>query len=239
MKKIFGWVVLMIMAAGSGWAQEQGKILVFSKTAGYHHASIPAGIAAIRELGQQHHFQVDTTTAAEWFTTKQLGTYKAVVFLNTSGEVFDSTQKAAFIAYIRQGGGYMGIHAASTTEYNWPWYGQLAGAWFNGHPKPQEAVVTVTDIRHIAVSHLPARWRWTDEWYNFKALPANVRVLLEVDETTYNGGKHGAFHPVAWCGGFDGGRSFYTALGHSTDAWRDTLFLQHILGGIRYAMGDE
>lgn len=233
------WLVLLLLSATHAFAKPPKKVLVFSRTLGYHHASIPEGVAGIQLLGQQNKVQVDTTTNSGYFTKDSLRKYAAVIFLSTSGEVLDSSQKAAFKSYIQQGGGYMGIHAASTTEYNWPWYGQLVGAYFNGHPKPQEAVVTVTAVRHLSTAHLPQKWTWTDEWYNFKSLPENVQVLLKVDETTYTGGKHGADHPVAWYHNFDGGRAFYTALGHFGASYKDPVFLQHLWGGIVYAMGNK
>ncbi|WP_349314369.1 ThuA domain-containing protein [Chitinophaga sp. MM2321] len=236
MKK--GCTILALLFTINAIAQPpQKKVLVFSRTLGYHHASIPEGIAAIQQLGAQHQLGVDTTTNSAWFTTDTLRHYAAVIFLSTSGEVLDSAQQRAFQKYIRAGGGYMGIHAASTTCYSWPWYGRLVGAYFNGHPKPQEAIVNVIDHQHATTRHLPVKWKWLDEWYNFKALPTDVHILLKVDETTYTGGKHGADHPIAWYHEFDGGRAFYTALGHFGTSYKEPLFLQHLWEGIVYVTG--
>nr|WP_262905273.1 ThuA domain-containing protein [Hymenobacter nitidus] len=212
-------------------------ILVFSKTAGFHHNSIPAGLAALQQLGQAHRFRVDTTSDNSRFTPEQLRTYRAVVFLNTTQDVLTDPQQQAFEAYIRAGNGFVGIHAAADTEYDWPWYNGLVGAYFLSHPQVQTATVRRTSARHAATAHLPAAWPRTDEWYNFKSLAPGLTVLATLDETTYSGGTNGPTHPFAWYHAYDGGRAFYTAGGHTPESYREPLFLQHLLGGIRYAMG--
>ncbi|MEI6946587.1 ThuA domain-containing protein [Paraflavisolibacter sp. H34] len=213
------------------------KVLVFSKTAGFHHASIADGNRALLKLGADNGFGVDTTTDAAWFTSKQLQQYTAVVFLNTTGDVLNPEQQAAFEAYIRGGGGYAGVHAASDTEYDWPWFGRLTGAYFTNHPKPQEALLHVTDGTHPSTRHLPLEWKRFDEWYNFKNIGTDLKVLLTIDEKSYEGGKNGDPHPMAWYHAYEGGRAFYTALGHTSESYSDPLFLQHLLGGIQYAIG--
>ncbi|MDR6784428.1 type 1 glutamine amidotransferase [Pedobacter africanus] len=213
------------------------RILVFSKTAGFYHQSIPAGIAAIQQLGRENDFEVDTTKNAALFTLKNLKKYAAVVFLSTTGDVFDEGQQAAFEQYIKAGGGYAGIHAATDTEYGWPWYGKLAGAWFISHPAQQVATLNVINTKTIATRHLPEAWKRKDEWYNFKAINPDLKVLIKIDESSYKGGANGDNHPMSWYHDFDGGRSFYTALGHVEESYTDPLFLKHILGGIQYAMG--
>lgn len=213
------------------------KILVFSKTAGFYHKSIPVGIAAIQKLGLENGFEVDTTKNAALFTAKNLKKYAAVVFLSTTGDVLNEAQQTAFEQYIRAGGGYAGIHAATDTEYGWPWYGKLAGAWFISHPAQQEAALNVINTRTIATKHLPEVWKRKDEWYNFKEIGTDLNVLIKIDESSYKGGANGDNHPMAWYHNFDGGRSFYTALGHVDESYSDPLFLKHILGGIQYAMG--
>jgi cytochrome c len=222
------------------------KILVFSKTAGYHHESIPAGNAAIQMLGSQHNFDVDTTTNAAMFEEDTLKKYAAVVFLSTTGDVLDSRQEAAFERYIQAGGGYMGIHAATDCEYDWRWYGRLAGAYFLDHPgihdsfpNIQEAVLNVVDKNNEATKYLPTPWKHTDEYYNFKQLNKEVKVILTVDENTYHGGKNGPSHPIAWYHAYDGGRAFYTELGHTAASFSEEPYLKHILGGIQYAIGDN
>ncbi|WP_129665239.1 ThuA domain-containing protein [Phytoactinopolyspora endophytica] len=210
------------------------RLLVFSKTSGYRHDSIEPGAAAVEDLAAGDGFAVDATEDASAFTPENLAEYRAVVFLSTSGDVFDDHQRAALERYVRGGGGYVGIHAASTTEYGWPFYGELAGARFDGHPEVQQATITVDDAAHPATAHLDRRWVWTDEWYNFRdGPPPQARILLSVDETTYTGGNMGSRHPIAWCHSVDSGQCFYTALGHSAQAYDEPTFRAHLLGGIR------
>lgn len=220
-------------------AKEKTRILVFSKTLGYHHASMPAAIKAIQLLGLKNNMQVDTTTDALKFNTSDLKKYRCVVFLSTSGNVLNEEQQEAFRRYIESGGGFAGIHSATDTEYDWPWYGKLIGAYFISHPKIQEARVLVKQPMHSSTKHLPMSWVRTDEWYNFRDINKDIKVLLIVDETSYEGGKNGVDHPIAWFHEYDGGRSFYTAGGHAAESYSEPLFLEHILGGIKYANGDK
>lgn len=218
-------------------AKAPAALLVFYKTAGYQHASIPAGVQALQELGQAHGVRVEATADAAWFTPDRLAQYQAVVFLSTSQDVLDDAQQMAFEQYIRAGHGFVGVHAATTTEYDWPWYRGLVGAYFNGHPAVQPATVRVVRRRHPASQGLPDPWLRTDEWYNFRNFAPGLRVLLTVDEASYSGGTHGAHHPVAWYHRYDGGRAFYTALGHSAASYADPQFRQHLWGGVAYALG--
>lgn len=215
------------------------RILVFSKTAGFRHESIAAGKNAIIKLGKEHGFLVDTTENDSYFTEDSLKKYKAVVFLSTTGNILNAPQQIAFERYIQAGGGYAGIHAAADTEYDWGWYGKLVGGYFLSHPKTQEAVVNVTDRTNAASSHLPEKWRRTDEWYNYKTLNPNVKVLASLDESSYEGGQNGTNHPIAWYHQFDGGRAFYTGMGHTRESFADPLYLKHLLGGIKYAIGNN
>jgi len=215
-------------------------VLVFSKTAGFRHGSIPAGIAAIQQLGTENDFEVTATEDAGAFTDENLAQYEAVVWLSTTGDVLNDDQQAAFERYVQNGGGYAGIHAASDTEYDWPWYGGLVGAYFSAHPQNQTATVKVEDHVHESTAHLPSRWERFDEWYNFRTNPRDsVHVLASLDETTYNagGGAMGAEHPTAWCHVYEGGRSWYTGGGHTDESFADPDFLQHLLGGIQTAAG--
>ncbi|MEY2648682.1 MAG: hypothetical protein RL282_1395 [Bacteroidota bacterium] len=216
----------------------QTKVLVFSKTAGFRHGSIPVGKLAIMKLGQENGFSVDTTENATAFNDANLKQYNAVVFLSATGDVLDHVQQAAFERYIQSGGGYMGIHAATDCEYFWPWYGKLSGAYFKSHPKQQNAKLVVHDKSHVSTSHLPDTWERFDEWYNFKKVPDHVKVLISIDEKSYQGGENGDNHPMAWYHEFDGGRAFYTELGHTNESFADPLYLKHILGGIKYAIGN-
>jgi type 1 glutamine amidotransferase len=214
--------------------------LVFSKTAAFRHSSIPTGVAAIEELGQRHGFDVDATEDAGAFTDENLAKYDVVVWLSTTGDVLDDEQQAAFERYIENGGGYAGVHAASDTEYDWPWYGGLVGSYFNGHPAQQTATVKVAGRGNPSTAGLPNRWQRFDEWYNFRGNPRDaVRVLATLDEKTYDAGPTamGDDHPIAWCHPYDGGRAWYTGMGHTEASYSEDLFLSHLLGGIQQAAG--
>ena len=243
--KILFIILAGICLPGISSCQRSGKpkVLVFSKNTSFFHTSIPIGNAAIMKLGTENGFDVDTTTNAEYFTEDSLKKYAAVIFLNnadTSGSLLNNYQEAEFERYIQSGGGYVGIHAASDAEYDWGWYGRLVGGYFNGDPdKSQEAILHVEDSTHPATKGLPIEWKRTDEWYNFKKLNKEVHVLITIDERTYEGGTNGKYHPMSWYHDYDGGRAFYTALGHTEASYTEPLFLKHILGGIKYAIGDN
>jgi type 1 glutamine amidotransferase len=214
------------------------KVLVFSKTAGFRHDAIPAGIAAIQKLGTENGFSVTATEDAAQFSTANLAQYQAVVWLSTTGDVLDAGQQTAFQSYIAGGGGYVGVHAAADTEYDWPFYGGLVGAYFTSHPAIQQATVRVEDATNPATAHLPAAWVRTDEWYNYRTNPRSaVRVLMSLDESTYSGGSMAGDHPITWCQNYQGGRAFYTGLGHTQESYADTNFTRLLLGGIRFAGG--
>jgi len=238
--KILTVALSLIICIGSiSFSKSKPKVLVFSKTTGFRHASIADGKLALLKMGAENGFEADTTEDASWFTEEKLKKYSAVIFLSTTGNVLDTVQQAEFERYIQAGGNYIGIHAATDTEYDWPWYNKLAGAQFLSHPKIQSATVHVTDKEHTSTTPLPADWTRTDEWYNFKNINPALHVLIQLDEKTYEGGKNGGDHPIAWCHSFDGGRAFYTGFGHTKESWTETLFLEHLLGGIRYAVGER
>jgi type 1 glutamine amidotransferase len=217
-----------------------GRVLVFSKTAGFRHQSIPDGINALREIGDQLSLEVDATEDAGRFTDAGLGRYQAVVFLSTTGEVFDEQQQAALQRYVEAGHGWLGIHAASDTEYRWAWYAGLVGAQFRRHPAVQEATVVVDPAGRTLVGPVPPRWKRTDEWYDFRTNPrGRVRVLATLDEATYADGGMGADHPIAWCHDYQGGRSWYTGMGHTNESFREPLFLAHLAAGLRYVTGQS
>lgn len=215
------------------------RVLVFSKTTGFRHDSIPAGIAAIQKLGRQNNFVVDATENDALFTDANLARYAAVVFLSATGDpVGTAPEKAAFQRYIEHGGGFVGIHAASDGGFDWPWYGKLVGAYFTQHPAPQNARVKVEDPNHPSTRGLPTQFTRFDEWYDFRSDPrGSVHVLTTVDDSSYTGSTMGADHPVTWCHNFDGGRSWYTALGHTIASFTEANFLHVLLGGIETAAG--
>jgi type 1 glutamine amidotransferase len=231
-------VLFGIIINNSAYARKQ-KVLIFSKTLGFHHNSIKQGIDAIQKLGLANKFEVDTTTNSTYFNDKNLKQYAAVIFLSTTGDVLNDEQERAFVKYIKSGGGFAGVHSATDCEYNWPWFGNLVGAYFAGHPNQQQATLNVTDRKHISTEHLPEQWKRKDEWYNFRNVAQGLNVLIFIDEKSYDAGKNkmGDNHPIAWYHEFDGGRAFYTGLGHTEESFAEPLFLQHLLGGIKYAMG--
>jgi cytochrome c len=230
-------VALGLLAPGAASAPLAApKILVFTKTTGFRHASIPGAIRAVKTLGAQDGFAVDATEDAGAFTDGNLAGYDAVVFLLTTGDVLDDTQQGAFQRYLRAGHGWVGVHSASDTEYDWAWYGGLVGAYFRDHPAIQAATLDVAEPRN----GLPAKWMRTDEWYNFQSNPRpSVHVLATIEESSYDGGGMGSDHPIAWWHDYDGGRAWYTAGGHTDEAWSEPLFLTHVLGGIDYAIGPK
>ena len=214
---------------------KQVKILVFFETKGFYHSSIPVAVAALQKLGQSNNMLVDTTSESATFLQPDLEKYGAIVFMSTTGDVFNEAEQEAFKKYINNGGGFVGIHAATDTEYGWPWYNQLVGGYFKSHPRQQEAVLNVVDGNHKSTKHLPVQWKRFDEWYNFKDMQPGLHILINIDEKSYEGGEMGDSHPMAWYHKFDGGKAFYTELGHTNESFSDPLFLLHILGGIQYA----
>ncbi|GAB2330204.1 ThuA domain-containing protein [Streptomyces variabilis] len=210
------------------------ELLVFTRTTDYRHESIPAGIAALRALGGFGIHAYEDPAALE----EPLDRYAAVVFLSTSGDVLTPAGRERLAAYVEGGGGFVGVHAAACTEYGWPCYGDLVGARFAGHPPVQPGHALVEDHDHPATRHLPPVWEVTDEWYDFLTSPRpSARVLLSADASSYDGGTMGDDHPLAWCRTQGEGRVFYTALGHTVEAYDDPLFRAHLRGGITWAAG--
>lgn len=213
------------------------RILVFSKTEGFRHASIQSGKAAIQEIAARQGYLADFSEDAGYFNDASLKKYAAVIFLNTTGNILNSSQQSSFQRFIQSGGGFAGIHSAADTEYDWAWYGKLVGAYFLSHPRIQNATIHVADKHHASTAHLPRPWKRKDEWYNYKNFYPRLNVLLKLDESSYSGGKNGSNHPIAWYHDYDGGRAFYTGLGHTNESYQDPLFLKHLAGGIKYAVG--
>ena len=236
------------------------RVLVFSKTTGFRHDSIDEGHAAIEALGDEHAFQVDHTEDATAFRDAVLRNYDTVVFLSTTGDPLNDTQQRAFERYIQAGGGYTGIHAAADTEYDWNWYGHLVGGYFLSHPPGtttrRDGRSTSRTGRTTRRAHLPARWNRVDEWYNYRSpdyqdpdVPdgdysprsGGVHVLATMDELTYEEGDGNDpvadDHPISWCQRYDGGRSWYTGIGHTAESFSEADYLEHILGGIEVSAG--
>ena len=227
--------------AHPGHGDETFNALIFSRTAGFRHDSIPAGIQAIKDLATANGFTVTATEDATMFNDTELAKYEVVIWLSTTGDVLNADQQAAFERYIRGGGGYAGIHAASDTEYDWPWYGKLVGSYFDSHPAgTPNATVKVEDHAHPSTKDAPTLWPRTDEWYNYRTNPrGTVHVLASLDESSYSGGNMGPEHPITWCQDYDGGRAWYTGMGHTIESYADPTFRKQLLGGIRTAAGAE
>jgi uncharacterized protein len=244
------------------------RVLVYSRTAGPRHAhlgpALPPGLnppltpahaaqSALVKLGQDNGFAVDwTEDVTQLNSPGRLFRYNAVIFMSSTRDTLDDPAQTALRQYIRGGGGFVGIHNAFGTEYNWEWYeGLLGGANYYDHGRNQPGTVVTQSRRDVSTERLPARWDFTDEWYNLVPFPSRVRVLATVDESTLPDGArggsghpgHGRNHPVSWCQYYDGGRSWVTTLGHAVEAWTDAPmpgddhFTRHVLGGIESAMG--
>jgi type 1 glutamine amidotransferase len=235
---IFGFISFN---CSTSYAQ-QFRALVFSKTQGFRHQSIPEGVSALKKLGSKHRFQVYATEDAEAFTKESLAKYDVIIMMSTTGNIFNDAQKEAFEEFVRSGKGVVGIHSATDTEYNWAWYNKMMGGQFNHHPQQQTARLKVVDQNHPATYHLNENWLRTDEWYEYKNFNQEVNILVQLDETSYDVGTKdgqkagmGEVHPIAWYHEFESGRVFYTGLGHVEEAFEDPDFLDHVYGGIWYA----
>ncbi|MFZ9003201.1 MAG: ThuA domain-containing protein [Robiginitalea sp.] len=241
-KSLLGILSFLVISAPSP-AQEAGnpdgdrRILVFTKTNGHRHQSIEKGVATLRELSKEEMFSLDHTEDSLQFNPDTLSLYELVIFLSTTGDVLGPAQEASFRQFIEGGGHFMGIHAATDTEYDWPWYGELVGAYFESHPELQQATLQVVDPTHTSTSHMPERWSHFDEWYNFMDIHPGINVLINLDESTYEGGSNGAYHPIAWYHSLGGSRVFYTGIGHTEASFDEPIFRRHLLGGIRYCLG--
>lgn len=242
LKKAIGVYVFVLISALT-FSQTKLNILVFSKTAGFRHQSIAAGIKAISAMAVEKGFTVSFTEDGSQFTAPNLQKFNAVLFLNTTGDVLNADQQVAFERYIQAGGGYVGIHSATDCEYDWPWYGKLAGAYFLDHPMTpsnvQKGRFEVVQKNHWSTAHMPDAFDRTDEFYSFRDISSNIKVVLKIDESSYVGGKNPGFHPMSWYQEYDGGRSFYTAMGHTDETFSESIFLKHLWAGIQYAAGGD
>lgn len=229
-------IFVLFPASAPAQPSEGISVLVYSHTNGYRHEAIPDGIDAMESLAGEHDWTLDATEDSTVFRPDRLSGVDVVVFLNTTADVLGGEGQEALRAFVEEGGGFVGIHAAADTEYDWPWYGRLVGAYFEGHPPIQEATVRVEDADHPSTRPLPAEWVRRDEWYNYRSNPRErVRVLLTLDEATYEGGTMGDDHPIAWCQSVGAGRSWYTGGGHTAASYTDPTFRAHLVGGIRWA----
>lgn len=238
------WILLLSILGNFQLSAQQFRALLFTKTNGFHHVSINEGVDAIRELGHRHLFSVDWQEDPGVFSDDRLKNVDVIIFLNTTGDILNDDQQAAVERFIRSGKGFVGIHSAADTEYDWPWYTQLVGRMFHIHPQIQTAVIHVEDKLFPGTEQIPANWLWTDEWYQYdEEKTEGLQYILSLDETTYDpnvqwgdnkGGPMG-FHPMAWYHEFDGGRAFYTGLGHMPECYSDPVFRHFLYGGIYWA----
>ncbi|MFT6486194.1 MAG: type 1 glutamine amidotransferase, partial [Neolewinella sp.] len=224
--------ILLFLAYGCGGSQpETRNALVFSKTTKYRHASIEDGKKMFIRLAEEKGFHVDTTEDASVFTQENLSKYNLIVFLSTTGDILNEAQQVEMERFMKAGGNWMGIHAAADTEYKWPWYNKLCGAWFLSHPKHQDATIVIDEVNHPSVKHLNESWKRFDEWYNYKNIEEGINTVMHVDESSYEGGENGDFHPLAWYRDVENGRSFYTGVGHTPESYTNQDFIAHIWGG--------
>tara|TARA_Y100001935_G_scaffold208879_1_gene178537 strand:- start:366 stop:1115 length:750 start_codon:yes stop_codon:yes gene_type:complete len=214
------------------------SVLVLTETQGFvHHEAILEGINLITRLGKENDFNVTVTNSSEFLSDETLQKNDVLIFLCTTLDILNKDEEEKMKKFIRSGKGFVGIHSATDTEYDWEWYGRLVGAYFLNHPEIQEAKIRTVDRKHISTKHLNKTWNIEDEWYNFKDYKPYIKELLNLEEDSYNGGKNGKYHPITWYHEFDGGRSFYTGLGHRGETYKDERFVRLLLGGIIYASG--
>lgn len=233
-------VLLLCAVAGTGHA---ASLLVFTRTEGFRHDSIPAGVQMLQGLALQQGWSVSVTEDPAAFTPEGLAGVDVVAWLNTTGDVLDAAQQEVFAAWVESGGGYLGIHAAADTEYGWPWYGALLGngAWFESHPQPQAARL-LREVSDASTAHLPEQFELFEEWYNFRISPRSAAtVLLRLDEASYAPGE-GAMHdhPISWKRSVGQGRAWYTGMGHLAATYQDPRFIAHVAGGLQWLLtGDS
>ena len=252
---------LGVIAAPAQADDDEYRVLVVGETLGFRHSHIDDTTLAVMDLGRENGFSVDVWDSAQpdltlprtpFTSAEDLGQYATIIFASPVDatndldperpRLLDDDELAALQGYIRDGGGYVGLHAATDTMHTVPWYGELTGggARFVSHPQPQTATMRVESPGHPSTSMLPAEWERFDEWYNYSTNPRDdVHVLITLDESTYEpgGGAMGEDHPIAWCQNFEGGRSWYEGAGHTDESWSDPLFLEHVLAGIEWTAG--
>ena len=247
MKKLTARLALLagLLTAALPALAEQFSVLLFTKTGGWHHESINAGVTAMKKMAERHHFKLEWHEMSSVFNDERLKSYDAIVFLNTTADILNDEQQGAMERFIQSGKGFVGIHSASDTEYEWDWYTKMVGRTFHIHPAIQTAEIDVIDRTFPGVERMPDTFLWTDEFYEFGAERIEgLNYILSIDESTYDpaadwgkvkGKGMGDFHPIAWYHEYDGGRAFYTGLGHVPATFEDKLFLEHIYGGLYWA----
>jgi type 1 glutamine amidotransferase len=228
-------------SASTTFGRTASSVLVFHKTEGFWHESISAGVRALEDIGAHAGFDVIATDDATIFSPDGLESSRVIVFLNTTGDVLDETQQSAMEDFISSGKGFLGVHSAADTEYDWPWYGELVGAYFDSHPQPQDAVVDFVDPdAHPVTEGLPHQIERFDEWYDFRQQPSeDVTILALVDEATYEGATMGEPHPIIWAREVHGGRSVYIGFGHTSESFEEPVVRKLLDNAIRWVAGME
>lgn len=211
------------------------RIIVFTGSRGYRHGSTEAGAEAVRQVAGDAGLDAQVTGDPAVFSDAELAAASAVVWMQTSGTGnLDPDQRAAYERFTRAGGGFVGVHAASDGERDWPLYSRLVGARFAAHPAGMHPAIILRQEDHPSVDAVPERWAWTEEWYSFDTPPVGHRVLLALDPASYDMGDLAMAdpHPLAWTGELGPARSWYTALGHDSAAFEDPVFRRHLEYGI-------
>jgi type 1 glutamine amidotransferase len=244
--RLLATLALFALTTATGAVAAQFKALLITKTDGWHHDSLVAAVPAMQALAKLHDFDlVWPNNMADVMTDKGLAGFHVIIFLLTTGNVLNDEQQAAMERFVQSGKGFVAIHTGTDTEYDWPWYAAMMGTTFHIHPAVQTATVVVQDPNFPGMDQFAPRSLRTEEWYEFsKPIPDNFKVLLTVDESTYDpranwgakkGEGMGAVHPIAWYHEYDGGRAFQTALGHLPATYSEPIFLHHVYGGIYWA----
>src|SRR5690606_30892467 len=235
--------LLFVLTLLTSCSEPSDNVLVFTKTTGFRHESIEVGVQAIKKLGAENNFNVYHREDASVFHPDSLASYDLIIFLNTSGNVFDKQQQEAFKAYINNGGSFMGVHGAADTEPRWNWFVKLLGAKFASHPQNpnvRQATIDILRTEHRSCRHIEGyEWGQYDEWYNYTNISPDITVVMNLNEKSYKGGRNGSFHPIAWYQEYDGGRMFYTGGGHTDQSYSEEGFVLHLLGGIEFCLRRE
>jgi len=208
------------------------SILVITETEGWVHESIGSGLNLIEDIGNKNNFNVYYSDDSSVITNDNLKNFNSIIFLNTTGNILSNKEQNVMEEFIRSGRGFLGVHSAADTEYDWDWYGNLVGAYFRSHPDVMSAKILT--VENKITDHLDSEWRIEDEWYNFNYTNENIKILLNLDESSYEGGDHPDYHPITWYHEYDGGRSFYTGLGHTNEVYKDNRFIKLLEKGILY-----
>ena len=213
------------------------SVLVITETKGWVHDSIESGLKLIQNIGNKNNFNVYHSDNSSVITYKNLKEIKTIIFLNTTEEILTDVEQKVMESFIKSGKGFVGVHAAADTEYNWQWYGKLVGAYYRNHPEVMNGKILT--INHKITNHLDSEWEIEDEWYNFDYVNYDINILLNIDEDSYIGGEHPDYHPITWYHEYDGGRSFYTGLGHTKEVYEDERFIKLLEKGILYASYED